>query len=191
MLKLSHAAHPRIGAGHRLKLAGPGNPERAMVVVTDPTRTRIGQRQSHLSGVCRRNVHHDTHRPGFETSPQGDTFRSHPHSVGQCIIDTTGRLVGVGVHRDEGAVRLDQGGQSPAPATCFCDRMHPAEQEGMMGHQQIGTRGHSIRNDVRARIHREHRCCHSGRRLPDDESDTIPVLRRRRVGAPVEQSEDL
>ncbi len=126
---------------------------------------------------------------------------STPGTIGRAFIEPESRCehrrgalldhVGVGVGRDEGAVGSDEAGEKRALVPVFGDARDPAEQEGMVRDEQVGTSIDGFVDGGGHGVDREVHALHRGIRIAGDETGCVPRLRARERPESVDRREDL
>ena len=99
--------------------------------------------------------------------------------------------VGIRVGADQGAVGTDQPGEQRALVAILGHARHPAQQQGVMGDQQVGARLDRLIDRGGDGIDGEAHPPHRGARIAADEARCIPGFGAREGPQPIDRRQDL
>ena len=161
----------------------PGGPPRAAVVVADPPCAGFGERVEQPGAVsCRHEDDELVERLAGAFPKRLDrTGVLQPERGGEGVADPGTGDVGIRVGREERAAGAHQRRDDPASRRRLGDAVHPAQEQRVVGHEQLGSGGDRLVGHLLGRIDREMHATHLVARGPRGQPHGIPLLGPRGV----------
>jgi hypothetical protein len=146
-----------------------------MVVLADLPRAS-GEQGRHHGGPMLRRDEHGQLVDRFAGGRDQQVHVLQLQHAGEGVVGAAGGGVGVGVHGEQTAATADQPVHDPALARGRRHRMHPPQQQRMVGDQELGVRVHRLGRHRQCRVDGEQHPLHQGRRVAAHQAHSIPRL---------------
>ena len=171
---LPHRPHGRVGALARAEPALAGHRVGDRVVVTDHTGACVVQRLAHPLGIRDRGEHDDLVQRGPARGDRGQVAQAERCREG--VGDAGVAVVGVGVGGQQPAAGAGQRRQRPALRGGLGDAVHTAQEQRVVGQQQVGVPGGRLPRHGQHRVDREQHPSYDGSGIACRQPDGVPVV---------------
>jgi hypothetical protein len=151
-----------------------GHHEGAAVVVADLSRSGLGDRGADRVRVTWRREHHELVERRARRHERAYVAKAERPRQG--VRDARGAVVGVGVGGEEPAFRPGQGRERAALGRGLGDAVDAAQEQRVMGHQQVRVPVGGLARDREDRVDGEQDPSYAGAGVTRGEADGVPLI---------------